>query len=272
MHLNRTTPEEQGVPSAGISRFTAALEAQEPTVISMMLLRHGSVIAEFCKYPYRPEGLRLLFSLTKSVTGIGIGIACDRGLLSLEDRVLSFFPNLSPPVVSDNLNRMTVRDLLTMSPGIGENTYASLYAQKEWVRAFLAQNFVHAPGTHYEYSTHSSYMLSAILETVTGGSFYSFIRQNLLRPLGIFESSWEKSAEGITAGGMGLGLSTEGIAKFGQLLLDEGRYGGRQIVSGAFVRQATAPQIQKGTVKPGSRSTCYGYQIHMDSEEGLLLR
>lgn len=268
MSIERAAPEEQGISSASIGRFIRALEDQESSVISMMLLRGGKVIAEFYKYPYRPDSLQLLFSLTKSITGIGIGIACDKGLLSLQDRVITFFPNHLPPVISENLSRMTVRDLLTMSCGIGENTYAQLFAAKEWTRAFLAQDFVHEPGTYYEYCTHASYMLSAIVEAVTGESFYTFIQRNLLEPLQIYESSWEKSPEGTTAGGMGLGLSTEAIAKFGQTLLCGGRYAGRQIVSEDFVRQATTSQIHKGTVIPGARSTRYGYQIHIDSEGG----
>jgi len=268
MSIKRTAPEEQGISSDKIGRFVRALEEQEPNTISMIMLRGGKVVAEFCKYPYKPGGLQLLFSLTKSVTGIGVGIACDKGVLALQDKVISFFPDSMPPILSDNLSRMTVRDLLTMSCGIGENTYAQLFAAHDWIKAFLAQDFVHTPGTCYEYSTHASYMLSAIMETVTNESFYSFIRHNLLEPLQIYESSWEKSPEGITAGGMGLGLSIEAIAKFGQMLLCGGRYDGRQIVSENFVRQAVSPQIHKGPVKPGARSQFYGYQIHIDRESG----
>jgi len=255
------------VTPASVSRFIDETE-RNADIIGLALWQNGQELVRFCKKPYQLEEPRLLFSLSKSFTSIGVGIAADLGILSLEDFVVSYFPDKCPPMISENLASLKVRHLLTMSCGIHENTYAELYVQDDWMKAFLAQDFVHVPGTHYRYSTHATYMLSAIVERAAHQSFYDFLKQHLLLPLEIENSSWEYCTQGITAGSMGLSVPLDAIAKFGQLLLDRGRYGGRQIVSAAYIEAATTPQISKGVSEKPSRSAGYGYQFHMDTVTG----
>lgn len=257
MDILTGTPESQGVSSEAVLAFVDALEARDLQIISLVLLRGGQKIAQLCRAPYEQDGLRLLFSLSKSFTGIGMGIAIDQGLLSLDDAVISFFPDKLPEDLSDNLRAMTVRHLLTMSCGNRDDIYPLVYPERDWVRAFLAQHFPCAPGSFYRYNTHASYMLSAIVERVTGGNFYAFVKEHLLGPLDIAESSWEVCRQGVTAGGMGLGLSTESVARFGQMLLGGGVYGGRRIVSQRYVALATSAQIDKGSQEKPSRSEAY---------------
>ena len=229
---------------ARINQFVDELE-HNSEIIGLMLLHNGKGITQFCKKPYEMDELRLLFSLSKSFTGVGVGIASDLGIISLDDLVISYFPDKLPAVVSDNLAKLKIRHLLTMSCGIHDNTYSELYVQDDWMRAFLAQNFVHEPGAYYRYSTHGTYILSAIVERAIHQSFYSFIKKYLLEPMEITDSSWEYCTQGVTAGGMGLSVPLEAIAKFGQLLLDKGRYKDKQIVSTEYIDMATSPQILK---------------------------
>ena len=268
MNLLTDVPENHGIRSDIIADFIEELELLDLQVTSLVLLRNGKSIAQFCKKPYDKNCLQLLFSLSKSFTGIGAGIACDMGLITLDDQVISFFSDMLPPVLSENLQGMQVKHLLTMSCGIHENTYGQLYPQKDWVKAFLAQDFPHKPGMFYRYSTHATYMLSAIMEKVAGVSFYAFLKKHLLEPMEIHDSSWEACGQGITAGGMGLGLTTQSMAKFGQMLLDKGVYRDRRIVSEEYVKLAISQQIEKGRQEKVSRSQGYGFQIHIDREAG----
>ena len=96
-------PERQGISSKIISEFIDELEKQNLQITSFLLIRNKKAIAQYCKKPYEEDGLRLLFSLTKSFTSIGIGIAYDKGLLNLNDYVISFLPDKLPPVISSNL-------------------------------------------------------------------------------------------------------------------------------------------------------------------------
>lgn len=242
------------------------MERKDLQVTSMRLLVNGHLIFGFCKKPYEPDGRQLWFSTTKAITGIGVGIACDRGLLSLEDPVLSFFPDKQPVHTSLNLRAMRVRDLLSMSSGIHENTYAALFPQEDWVRAFLAQDFPHPPGTYFRYSTHASHMLSAIVEKASGIAFCDIIRQYLLRPLDIDDMTWEVCRQGITCGGMGLGLTPEAVTRFGWMLLQRGVYKGRRVVSEAYLSQAAREQSDNRTPEAKRHKNGYGFHLCIDQD------
>lgn len=256
-------PENQGISSKALIEFIDETEKQNLQVTSFMLIRNRKIIAQFWKKPYRRDCLQLLFSLTKSFTSIGVGIVYDKGLIDLEDYVVSFFPDKLPDNPSPNLKKIKIKHLLSMTCGIHENTYSILYPQKDWVKAFLAQDFPHEPGTYYRYSTHASHMLSAIIERVSGLSFFDFVNANLFEPLGITKATWEVCSSGITAGGMGLSLTTESIAKFGQMLLDKGIYNGKRIVSEKYIDLATTKQSDNRTNETGKHKNGYGYQIRI---------
>jgi hypothetical protein len=266
MLLENDTPENTGISSAAILELLGEFEQRDTQITSFVLLKDGRCICRFCRPPYEIDTIQLWFSVTKSFTGIGVGIACDKGLLRLDDSVIGFYPDKLPDEISENLRAMRVKHLLSMSCGIHENTYADLYPQPDWAKAFLAQDFPHEPGTFYRYSTHASHMLAAIVERVTGRSFYDFLRENLFTPLGIRESTWETCAQGITAGGMGLGLTVDSVAKFAQMLLDGGVYDGKRIVSEEYIRAATTEQSDNRSLEKDRHKNGYGYHIRIDHD------
>lgn len=194
---------------------------------------------------------------------MGVGIASDKKLISLDDSVISFFPDKLPETISENLQKMKVKHLLSMTCGIHENTYGMLYNQDDWVKAFLAQDFPHEPGTYYRYSTHASHVLAAIIEKVAGMSFHEFLKINLFEPLGIAKSTWEHCKQGITAGGMGLGLTTESIAKFGQMLLNKGIFNGKRILSEEYVTAMITEQSNDRILEKSKHRNGYGYQMQI---------
>jgi|GEM_PF-664054 len=258
------TPESQGIPSASITAMVDEFENRDLQVTSFVLLRNGKTVAKFCKPPYEMDCVQLWYSVTKSFTGIGVGIACDKGLLDLEDLVISFFSDKLPQTISENLGKLRVRDLLSMASGIHDNTYGLLYSQEDWVRAFLAQDFPHEPGTYYRYTTHGSHMFAAIVERVSGQSFHDFIKTNLFEPLDIHQSTWEVCLQGITAGGMGLGLTVESVAKFAQMIADKGVYKGKRIVSERYLNVAMTEQSDNRLFEKEKHSHTNGYGFHME--------
>jgi hypothetical protein len=235
-----------------------------------MLLINNEKIVEHEEYPYSLEDNHILFSMTKSITGIAIGIAQDLGLLSLEDCVVDYFKEVLDVVPSENLLKMRIKDLLTMTCGQVENTYFDIMKKKDWVKTFINQEFPETPGTYFRYNTHGSHMLSAIIKKVSGVSLAEFTQKHLFDPLGIEKPDWERCPMGNTAGGMGLSLKTGDIAKVGLLLLNEGVYEGKQVVSKDYVRKATTEQIDKRTAPDYVHKTYsgygYGYQIHIGKD------
>ena len=266
--LPRSVPAVEGVDSARIVQFLETLEARGFELHSFMLLRHGKVVAETWWAPYAPEIPHGLYSLSKSFTSTAVGLAVAEGRLTLDDKVISFFPESLPPQVSDHLSAMRVRDLLCMAAGHEKDPQDEMVKSDDWVRAFLAQPLVHAPGTQFVYSSAATYMCSAIVQKVTGMTVLAYLRPRLFEPLGISGMTWDTCPRGINTGGWGLSVPTEGLAKFGQLYLQKGQWQGRQILPAAWVAEATSFQIQQ-PAKPGStlqredddKRQGYGYQF-----------
>ncbi len=261
--LARCTPESQGMSSAAIQTFVEAVETQDIELHSFLLLRHGMVVAEGGWAPYGPLRPHMLFSLSKSFTSTAVGMAVDEGLLSVDDRVLSFFPNEAPARISRNLDAMRVRHLLSMSTGHAEDTTDYLHRRRDgnWIKAFLARPVKHKPGTHFLYNTGATYMLSAIVQKLTGLTLLDYLRPRLFEPLGIANPTWEVSPQGINTGGYGLSITTEDIACFGQLYLQKGKWNGRRLVSEGWIEQASARQVDNGNDAASDWAQGYGFQF-----------
>ncbi len=243
--LQRATPESQGIASAAILQFVEAVESQIHELHSFMLLRHGKVVAEGWWSPYKRENPHMLFSLSKSFTSTAIGLAVEEGLLSLDDFVLSFFPDEAPAQPNEHLAAMRVRHLLSMSTGQADDTMPAMggRADGNWTKGFFEVPVVHEPGTHFLYNTGATYMLSAILQKKIGIKLVDYLKPRLFEPLGIENATWEESPQGINSGGFGLNIKTEDIASFGQLYLQKGVWQGNQLLSEAWIDEATSFQV-----------------------------
>jgi CubicO group peptidase (beta-lactamase class C family) len=262
--LLRTTPEQQGITSLAILQFVELLESKMNEVHSFMLLRHGRVIAEGWWSPQGREHPHMLFSVSKSFTATAVGLAISEARFTMDDRVLSFFPDQMPAQVSDRLAAMRVRDLLTMTTGHAVDTWGYMIerADGDWIKAFFDVPVVYAPGTHFLYNTGATYILSAIVQKTTGMNLIEYLEPRLFEPLGIRNATWEQSPEGINRGGIGLSIKTEDIARFGQLYLQKGQWGNQRILPEGWVEAATSAQVSNGNTEIQSDGTQgYGYQF-----------
>ncbi len=266
--LPRSLPEAQGVSSERILDFIKAVEADKLNLHSLMILRHGSVLAEGWWTPYAPGLKHTLYSLSKSFTSSAIGLAVGEGKLTVDDKIVSIFPNDLPATISENLGKMRIKDLLTMSTGHAKDTTPSLREQADttWVKSFLAQPVEHRPGTFFVYNSGATYMLSAIVQKVTGQTLLEYLTPRLFKPLGIDGFDWEVDPKGINTGGWGLRVKTEDIARFGQMYLQKGMWNGKRILSEKWINDATGRQVEsKGggtrSVSDNDWQQGYGYQF-----------
>ncbi len=257
--LPRSSPEDQGVSSAAVLAFVEAADEKVNTMHSFMLVRHGKVVAEGWWKPEAADKPHVLYSLSKSFTSTAVGLAVSEGKLSIDDRVLKFFPDDAPEKPSDNLKAMRVRDLLTMT--CGHEVEVKFTPDTPWVKKFLAHPVAFKPGTLFHYNTPGSFMLSAIVQKVTGQTVLEYLRPRLFEPLGIENPEWGTNPQGINFGGFGLKLRTEDIAKFGQLYLQKGKWNGKQLVPAAWVEQATSKQVNNGSDPDRDWDQGYGFQF-----------
>jgi CubicO group peptidase (beta-lactamase class C family) len=261
--LPRSSPEQQGIASSAILRFVEALEAQMQEIHSFMLLRHGNVIAEGWWSPYASQHPHMVFSLSKSFTSTAVGLALNEKQFSIDDAVLSFFPEEAPNEISDFLKQMQVKHLLSMSTGQAVDTWSYMveHADANWIKGFLGVPVLYTPGTHFVYNTGATYMLSAIVQKCTGMKLLDYLEQRLFRPLGIKDATWQESPQGITAGGIGLNIKTEDIARFGQFYLQQGTWQGKQLLPEAWINAATTSQVSNSEGMQVDWTQGYGYQF-----------
>lgn len=265
--LPRSTPEQQGISPSAILAFVEAADTEIDAMHSFMLVRHGHVVAEGWWTPYDAKTPHVLYSLSKSFTSTAVGLAIAEGKLSLDDEVLKLFPDDAPADPSANLRAMRVRDLLRMSTG--HQTEAALWRRDaasptpddSWTKKFLAHPVPFKPGTHFLYNSPGTYMLSAMVQKVTGATVLDYLRPRLFDPLGFESPTWVASPQGISAGAWGLLARTEEIARFGQLYLQRGMWQGRQLVPAAWVEEATARQTSNGSSPASDWDQGYGYQF-----------
>lgn len=268
--LPRAMPESQGVSSKHLSAFLKAAEqAKDVNLHSVVVLRHGKSILEAHFKPYRGDCCHQLYSLSKTFVATAVGIALREGLLSLDAKVVSFFPNSMTFLCHPRMLEMTVEHLLTMQSGVRFQEVGSVMEQN-WARGFLQSDVATIPGEYFHYNSMNSYMLCAILKQVTGVSLVEYLTPRLFLPLCIEPVHWETCPQGIEKGGWGLSLRVEDIAKLGQLYLQKGVWMDedgheKRILEESFVEAAARNQLQK----PAEAAEYgYGYQMWMCPMEG----
>jgi len=232
-----------------------------------MIVKNGKVVFERWFGDNAPGENHIMWSVSKTWTTMAVGFAVAEGKFSVEDKVVTFFPNDLPQEVPQNLAAMRVKDLLTMSVGHDNDPTASVALKKGgWERAFLAYPIPHKPGTKFIYNTVATYMLSSIVQKTTGEKVIDYLTPRLLEPLGIEGARWDENAQGVNIGGWGLYVKTEDMAKLGQFLLQKGKWNGKQILPEAWVEEATTLKVlQDPNVKPEESDSDwlqgYCYQI-----------
>ena len=260
--LPRSTPEEQGVPSKALTALFDSLHALPLTDMhAVVVMRHGKVIGEMYPQPFAPEYRHTMYSCSKTFVGVAVGLAIADNRLRIEDRVATFFPELLPENVSPELASMTVRHLLMMSSGVKPD-WNMRSRGTEWIRTFLAKPVV-KPG-EYAYDSMVSYMLAAIVQKVTGKKLTEYLQERVFSHMNVTEWAWEESPEGVNTGGWGVHMQPESLAKFGQLILDEGRWEGKQLVPAEWIREMCKKQQETGR-------EVYGYHIwHCGGHDGAV--
>ncbi len=229
------------------NNYVKALRDGQVNMHSIMIVKKGNVLYERYMGEGAPDKPHELWSVSKTFTSIAVGLAINEGYIKLSDKVVSFFPNDLPEKPSKNLKRMTIKDLLTMSCGHDTDPSSDFLWGKSidtnWVKEFLAYPVDHKPGTYFCYNSMSTYMLSAIVQKVTGQKVVDYLGPRLFTPLGIDMPKWDSSPQDINCGGWGLYLKTEDLAKVGQLLLQKGKWGKNQIIPKKWVKEMSSKQI-----------------------------
>ena len=228
----------------------------------VVVRQHGEVIGEFS---FRNNRRVEIHSVSKSFTSIGVGIAVEEGILSLDEKPAEIFQEYLPDNPPQNLLDMTIRNMLTMTTG---HDYLMLYGlerdylgNRNWIDYVMKQPVPYKPGTHYQYDNSGPYLISVIMQKRTGQRFRDWLVPRLFDPLDIPNPQWGEDPMGHTIGCGGLILTTEEMSRLGQLCLNGGEYNGKRIVSADWIKEATSKQVEN--INPGEvindKDLCAGY-------------
>ncbi len=241
----------------------------------LIVRQSGRTLVEEYRAPCGPADRHQLFSLSKSFTSTAFGIARGEGLVSLDDKLVDFFPEYVTDKVTERMRRVTMRDLLSMASGHGQ---CSLFGERynrlgdgrhfdndrPWAANILEDDLPFEPGSHFAYNTGATYLVAAVLRKVTGRGILDYLRPRFLRPVGITDDIvWDRDPDGMELGGWGFNLSVREIAAAAEVWLNHGKGpGGVQLVPEDYMRLATSRVISNGDpAEPSDWTQGYGFQF-----------
>ena len=245
--------------SQKLAAMLDAVKAQNLELHSLLVIRHGYIVSETYFSPHDQNTRHELYSCTKSFIGTLVGIAIDQGALQgTNHRVLDLYPGYTFANVDARKQAMTVEHLLTMTSGLdwqeGDPAYRAMYMSRDWMQYVLDLPMREQPGERFNYCSGCSHLLGGVVQSATKTKVQDFARQNLFQPLGISDWRWDVDAKGMAIGGWGLQITARDMAKLGFLYLHEGAWEGKQVVSRAWVAEATRTHVATDS------SLGYGYQ------------
>lgn len=238
------------------------IDEEQYNIHNLMLLKSGSRVFRASAEGFDEDTKEEVYSVSKSFTSVAIGILSDMNLLNIDDYVLFYFKN-DIDQYSPGYEKLQIRHLLTMSVGQETDVFSSLTPKDNFFESFFNQPLIHNPGEVFMYSNIASFMLSAIVTKVTGRSMNDFLHEYLYSKIGIEKPHWNQVGN-INFGATGLHISANDMARFGLLLLNDGNWDGIQIVSKAYLDQATTKQIDTKNVLNEFGKYGYGFQFWMN--------
>ena len=212
-------PEEAGVSSTGILNYIAAREEAGLQHHAIWVMRHGKVAAKLAYAPYDDHTPHMLFSLSKSFCSAAAGFAVQEGLLHWDSKLIDVLPEIFPEEPSDWQKAINLHHLLTMGAGLKPESDGGKRGP-DWAKQVVACGCDHEPGTHFAYNSMSTYLVSCMVQKVTGMTVRDYLTPRLFEPLGMMNADgsapkWDCSPDGINVGGWGLWLSAAQLAPFG---------------------------------------------------------
>lgn len=256
-------PEEEGMDKAILDESARYLS--KTSALSLLVIRNGKLVYE--KY-YDDKSLNNIYSVTKSFMSALIGIAIDKGYIGSEnDTVQKYLPEYFKDLSDPRWGQITIRHLLTMTPGFCEDL-DEWTSSEDWVRETFTLPLKYDPGTKFQYANSASHLLSVILTKATGMSTRDFADKYLFGPLGIKSADWGTDPSGFYTGYANLYLKPYDLAKFGWLYYNKGKWDGKQVVPEEWVAKSTKVQYDFNKESDVGYENGYGYKWWINGGTG----
>lgn len=260
--LKRGKPEEYGYSQEYLdSYFNELVSDHSIRVNRIMVIKGNEVIAERYEYPYVRDSWDCIFSCTKTVVALALGLLYDDGKVNLDEPVCKILKN-EKQIFNNRNKKITLRHLLTMSTGITFNEMETASSYK-WVKSFFDSSYKFKLGSKFEYNSLNTYIISVCVEKLAGMKFEELVKERIFKPLDINDTHFDVSPEGYFKGGWGLYILPEDMAKLGILVRDNGMYNDKQIISKEWIQMMSHKQFASTNF---GHIYDYGYQMWVDDK------
>jgi len=258
-----------------LDAFVANARRENLYITYAQIRRDGDVAASWQRFTAlsRQES----HSASKGFVAAGVGIAIDDGLLSLHEKIADFFPELTEGLTDPNILDITIQDLLTMTTGLAKPMFFRDSEERatvhDWARHFYEQGwFVRPPGHTFLYNNINTYLLGRAVGIRYGKNLHEYMRQRLFEPLGIGNPDMTICPQGHTIGANGMAINVDEMARFGQMVLQNGEFNGKRIVSARFIKDAVKIHVSTHKhlpVKEEEGTLGYGYHFWVDPSRNI---
>lgn len=261
----KVQPEIIGIPSRSVQKFFSIIEANHLPFHSVILARGTKIFAEAYWSPFHKDFMHRMYSQTKSFVGIAVCQLAAEGKIHLDDKIIDYFPDKIPDEVHPWLAAQTIRHMLRMETCMGEDSAVNWFSARPLDRLsfYFHAKPVRYPGTTFYYDSNGSFVLSALVERISGKDFLQFLREKCLDAIGFSENAYcLKAPGGYLWGDSALLCTTRDMLKFMRLVANDGKYNKVQLLSSEAVREAVKQHTQTSSFNLCGDEDCgYGYQI-----------
>lgn len=248
--------EDFGLSPKTVLRFLEAA-GELDSLYSVTVVKDGQVLLDSYFEPFHRELRRDLYSVSKSIVSLAVGVAVDCGKLSLEDHLIDFFKDELPDRRDERIRDITIRNMLNMSSSSAYTSGTFRGKDCNWKKLYLGLPLPGDPGSAFHYDTGSPYMLANIVSRVMGQPCDQVLKQYVFGPMGIRDCVWSRDPDGHITGGWDCFMRAEDYTKLGGLILNLGMWGNRRLISREYMEEATSKLIC--TVDDPGVGWCYGY-------------
>ena len=226
------------------------------------LMLRGETLAAGYYAPFQPDVPHRMFSVSKSVVSLAIGMLADDGVITLGDHICDHFPEYVDEHTPALLRDVTIRDMLRMATCYDCSMYSAL-GFVDWTKPFFYGEPTHVPGTLFSYDTSASQVMCALVERKTGRKILDFMQERLFEPIGMTgPKKWLTDGVGTSQGGTGLLLTLHDYAMLADFCMSDGR----GLLNTDYLHAATSWQIATDERSGPEERYGYGYQFWMMRE------
>jgi len=274
MFKTSITPEQAGISSARILDFFKRYDSYNAYSHAVIMARGDHIFTECYYAPFNKDFKHRMYSTSKSFVGVAIGLCEEDGLLSLDDKLVDYFPEYIPDInkIDPKLREQTIRDMLTMSTSIQETIYWFTSGTKDRAAEYFNFDVAKIPGTTYQYDSPGSYMMGVIVEKVTGKPFMEYLKERIFKDTDFSKDAYcLKCPGGHSWGDSAVLCTARDLLIFARFVMNKGVIDGKRYMNSEFLEAATSKQVDNDVVAAGDffNSHGYGYQIWKTPDDGF---